>query len=191
MPMHRLGVAGFWFGILLTSIGLVIGLLGRGWIAFGIGCVVIGIIISQIPVIYLSNEVKSIDESLTPKQASDLVLRHLRERGEDADDTEVFLGKFGGEVEVVKKHRRAAERGDADAQYSLGLDYQQGFDVAQDEAEAVKWFRKAAEQNYAAAQYNLGLCYREGFGVAKDEVEGAKWYRKAVEQGFIPPTGKL
>ncbi len=106
-PIYRLGVAVFWIGILLTGIGLVIGLFSRGWTALliGISCVVPGIITSQIPVVYLGNEVQSIDESLTPKQVSDLVSRHLREHGDDADDTEVFLGKFCGEVEVVKKHQ--------------------------------------------------------------------------------------
>jgi ribosomal protein L7/L12 len=140
----------FWIGILLTGIGLVIGLFGRGWTALviGIGCVVLGIITSQIPVLHLGNEVKSIDESLTAKQASDLVSRHLRERSNDADDTEVFLGRFGGEVGVVKKYRKAAELGDAEGQYRLGLCYQEGFGVTKDEAEAVKWCRKAVEQGF-------------------------------------------
>jgi hypothetical protein len=140
----------FWTGTLLTAIGLVIGLTGRGWTALviGVGCVVFGIIISQIPVVYLGGEVKLIAESLTPKQASDLVSRHLRKHGDDADDTAVFLGKFGGEVEVVKKYRKAAEQGHAEAQYRLGLCYREGFGVAKDEIEAVKWCRKAAEQGY-------------------------------------------
>lgn len=151
--IYRLGVTVFWIGILLTGIGLVIGLFGIGWTALtiGIGCVVLGIITSQIPVIHLGNEVKSIDESLTPKQASDLTSRHLRQRGDDINkpkDTEVFLGKFGGEVEVVKKYRKAAERGDAEAQYRLGSCYREGFGVQQDDAEATKWYRKAAEQGY-------------------------------------------
>ena len=32
-PIYRLGVTLFWIGILLTGIGLVIGLFGRGWTA--------------------------------------------------------------------------------------------------------------------------------------------------------------
>ncbi len=145
-PIYRLGVGMFWIGILLTGVGLVIGLFGSGWTALviGIGCVVLGIITSQIPVVHLGNEVKSIDESLTPKQASDVVSHHLRERGDDAVDTEFFLGAF----ELVKKNRRAAEQGDAEAQYRLGSFYREGFGVQQDDAEAMKWYRKAAEQGY-------------------------------------------
>jgi hypothetical protein len=155
-PIYQLGATVFWIGILLTGTGLVIGLFGKGWIVLviGIGCVVLGMITSQIPVVHLGNAVKSIDESLTAKQASDLVSRHLRERGDDADGTELFLSAF----ELVKKHRRAAEQGDAEAQYNLGFDYQQGFGVTQDEAEAVKWYRKAAEQGDAMSQFHLGDC---------------------------------
>jgi hypothetical protein len=186
-PIYRLGATVFWIGILLTGIGLVIGLFGRGWTALviGISCVLLGIITSQIPVMRLSNELKSIDETLTPKQASDVVSRHLRERGGDANDTEFFLDAF----ELVKKHRKAAEQGDADAQYSLGLNYQQGFGVAQDDAEAVKWLRKAAEHGDAMSQFklgdccfNLGNCYLHGRGVMKDLDESVKWFRKAADQ---------
>ena len=44
-----------------------------------------------------------------------------------------------------------AERGNASAQYSLGLFYFEGLGVAQDYQEAVRWYLKAAEQGYAEA----------------------------------------
>jgi TPR repeat protein/CHAT domain-containing protein len=49
-----------------------------------------------------------------------------------------------------------AERGDAEAQFNLGLMYQKGEGVAQNDVEAAKWFRKAAEQGHAAASGSLG-----------------------------------
>ena len=70
--------------------------------------------------------------------------------------------------ESFKRCRKAAKKGDADAQFNLGLMYANGRGVAKDEAEAVKWFRKAAEQGYAAAQFNLGVAYDNGRGVARD-----------------------
>ena len=82
-----------------------------------------------------------------------------------------------------EKFRKAAERGDAWAQYNLGVCYINGDGVEQDGKEAVKWFRKAAEQGDADAQYNLGLTYYEGRGVEKDAKEGVKWFRIAAEQG--------
>jgi hypothetical protein len=190
-PIYRLGVSVFWVGILLTGIGLVVALFGSGWTALviGIGCVAFGMTSYGSALIYLSNEVKLIDESLTAKQVSDLVSPHLSERGDDAEDTEVFLGRFGGEVDVVKKHRRAAEQGDAEAQYCLGFDYEQGFGVSQDEAEAVKRYRKAADHGHAMSQFNLGNCcfnlgncYLHGRGATKDIGEAVKWFRKAADQ---------
>ena len=51
--------------------------------------------------------------------------------------------------EAVKWYRKAAEQGDADAQYNLGWMYKNGYGISQDDSEAVKWFRKVAEQGYA------------------------------------------
>jgi TPR repeat protein len=79
--------------------------------------------------------------------------------------------------------RKKAEAGDAISQFNLGLMYDKGEGVAEDDAEAVKWFRKAAEQGHATAQFNLGLMYHNGSGVPKDDVAAVKWYRKAAEQG--------
>ena len=55
-------------------------------------------------------------------------------------------------AEAVKRHRKAAERGDAVAQFHLGVSYDEGLGVAQDDAEAVRWYRKAADQGYAQAE---------------------------------------
>ena len=86
-------------------------------------------------------------------------------------------------AEAVKWYRKAAEQGNAEAQYMLGDCYRWGTGVTKDYAEAVKWYRKAADQGYASAQYWLGYCYFRGDGVDKDKTEAVKWYRKAAEQG--------
>ena len=49
----------------------------------------------------------------------------------------------------------AAEQGDAMAQFSLGVCYQNGWGVGRDEAEAMHWYRKAAEQGYVLAREAL------------------------------------
>ena len=79
--------------------------------------------------------------------------------------------------------RKAADQGDASAQFSLGLRYANGEGVAKDSAEAVKWYRKAAEQGNASAQGNLGAMYSNGEGVAKDSVEGLAWSNIAAASG--------
>ena len=70
--------------------------------------------------------------------------------------------------------RHAAEQGDADAQYNLGVMYATGEGVPQDEAEAVRWYRLAAEQGIATAQTNLGPMYDIGEGVPQDEAEAVR-----------------
>ena len=80
--------------------------------------------------------------------------------------------------------RLAAEQGDADAQFNLGVMYADGEGVPQDYQEAVKWYRLAAEQGYADAQANLGARYDTGRGVSQDYQEAVKWYRLAAEQGY-------
>ena len=47
--------------------------------------------------------------------------------------------------------RRAAEQGDATAQYNAGIAYAKGLGADKDIAEARKWFGKAAEQGYTPA----------------------------------------
>jgi len=80
--------------------------------------------------------------------------------------------------------RKAAEQGITEAQCKLGVMYDTGQGVPEDDVEAVKWYRKAAEQGIAEAQCNLGFMYDTGQGVAEDEVEAVKWYRKAADQGY-------
>ena len=50
-----------------------------------------------------------------------------------------------------------AEQGDADAQNNLGVMYNEGQGVPQDNKEAVKWWRLSAGQRVEQAQYNLAL----------------------------------
>ena len=72
---------------------------------------------------------------------------------------------------ALKWYRKAANQGDARAQYNLGLVYTDGQGVAQDYAEAANWYRLAAGQGHFIAQYNLGLMYADGKGVAHDFVQ--------------------
>ncbi|HIE65463.1 MAG: tetratricopeptide repeat protein [Nitrospira sp.] len=78
---------------------------------------------------------------------------------------------------------QAAENGDAEAQYRLGLMYLNGEGVSQDLRQAAKWYRKSAENGNPDAQFGLGVLYFHGQGVPRDTRETAKWYRRAAEQG--------
>ena len=82
--------------------------------------------------------------------------------------------------EVIKAK---AEKGDATAQFNLGLLYDNGQGVTQDYAEALKWYRKAADQGNAKAQFNLGFLYDNGQGVTQSELEAYIWFSLAAAQG--------
>jgi TPR repeat protein len=83
----------------------------------------------------------------------------------------------------VKTYRKAAERGDAKAQFNLGDCYFFGQGIKKDYNEAVQWFRKAAEQGHAKAQLRLGHCYYYGKGIKQNDNEAVQWVLKAAEQG--------
>ena len=67
-------------------------------------------------------------------------------------------------------------------QYALGLMYEGGIGVSEDDAEAVKCYRKAAEQGYVEAQLNLGFIYAEGYGLPEDAVVAFMWHNLAAAQ---------
>ena len=71
----------------------------------------------------------------------------------------------------------------ASSEYTLGLIYENGTGVKQDNFEALKLYRKAAELGHAEAQFKLGRSYFSGIGLDKNLTEGVKWFRKAAEQG--------
>ncbi len=84
----------------------------------------------------------------------------------------------------IRELRLLAEQGYAEAQYGLGVMYDNGQGVPQNYAKAVKWSRKAAEQGYARAQFALGTMYYNGQGVTQDYAETVRWYHKAAEKGY-------
>ena len=73
-------------------------------------------------------------------------------------------------------YRKAADQGNASAQYNLGLMYWRSQGVPQDYAAAVSWYRKAADQGHADAQFNLGIMYEEGQGVPQDYAQAHMWF---------------
>jgi TPR repeat protein len=96
----------------------------------------------------------------------------------------MFLaGAVRADAKRVQIVREAAELGDAAAQNKLGVYYEIGASVEQNDDEAVKWFRKAVEQGHGEAMFNLGEMYEAGRGVPKDMKEAMALFKKSCEQG--------
>jgi len=91
---------------------------------------------------------------------------------------------FARGTDSVEELVRAAERGDAQAQFDLGFLYATAishFEV--DDAEAVSWYRRAAEQGFAPAQSALGRAYAHSPVLEQDFTQAATWCRLGAEQG--------
>lgn len=89
----------------------------------------------------------------------------------------------GGDAVALGIFRPLAEQGDAQAQVSLGVMYEEGWGVAQDNAEAERWMRLAAEQGNAKAQDILGFMYFDGRGMSLNYVQAFMWWSIAASHG--------
>jgi TPR repeat protein len=87
--------------------------------------------------------------------------------------------------------RPLLERGNADAQTTIGVMYLEGRGVPEDHALAMSSFRKAAAQGHTEAFYNIGYAYEKGKGVRQDFVEAAKWYRRGANRNDVWALGRL
>ena len=76
-----------------------------------------------------------------------------------------------------------AKQGNAEAQYLLGLMYDEGKGVLQDYKEAFKWNRLSAEQGVVSAQYDVGVMYANGQGVPQDYVSAHMWFNLCASNG--------
>ena len=63
----------------------------------------------------------------------------------------------GDYATALRELQPLAEQGDANAQYNLGLMYDKGLGVPQDEKTALKWLTLAKRQGVAYSQENLGF----------------------------------
>jgi len=66
---------------------------------------------------------------------------------------------------------------------NLGLCYEQGLGLPQDQAEAVKLFSTAAKGGDPRAMLYLPPRHEDGRGVTMDRAQALTWYRKAVALG--------
>jgi TPR repeat protein len=95
----------------------------------------------------------------------------------------------GDYQDAYKEWMPLAELGDAEAQYNIGVLFDEGAGVDQDLVAAADWYRRAGEQGFMDAQTNLGIMYYHGQGVDRNHQEASKWFRMAADQGD-PEAGR-
>jgi TPR repeat protein len=98
----------------------------------------------------------------------------------------------------LKEVIKIAQKGNRQAQYELGLYFQNKVRVDVSYLnmnengrftensnpedyylDAVKWFRMAAENNHKLAQFSLGVLYNNGCGVPQNRIESIAWFSLA------------
>ncbi|MBQ7607070.1 MAG: sel1 repeat family protein [Desulfovibrionaceae bacterium] len=77
--------------------------------------------------------------------------------------------------------KKAAEKGNSNAQYELGQYY---FSV-ENYAEAVKLFNISSNNKSSKAQFMLGVCYIEGYGVNKSPLLAKELFKLSALQGYV------
>jgi uncharacterized protein len=87
----------------------------------------------------------------------------------------------GDQATALRLFRPLADQGNAEAQFYLGIMYDNGLGVPQDHVEGLKWYRLAAEQGDGSAQYTLGSVYFYGEqGAPQDYVQSHMWFNLAA-----------
>ena len=76
----------------------------------------------------------------------------------------------------------AAQEGEAEAQFTMGVMYDVGQHVQVDKQAAFGWFRRAADQGHPNAQIRLSGMLFAGEGVSPDRQEAYKWALLAIDR---------
>jgi len=109
------------------------------------------------------------------------------------------IAKSNISQEALNKYYRAAEEGDPNAQFELGVLYMQGRQVPQDHQEGLRWFNEAAKQNHSSAKIYLQLWENNLDEKALTDTIGVTWLREAARSldaevlyrlGFLYESGR-
>lgn len=113
--------------------------------------------------------------------------------GQAMSDTAKGIAAYqrGDYVRAMKELQAAAEKGDEQAYYNLGVAYAEGKAGPRDMAQAIAAYRKGAEGGSVLAAFSLGQIYRKGDGVAHDYSQAAKWYEAAAKHGDFRASNEL
>ena len=79
--------------------------------------------------------------------------------------------------------RPAARRGQVDAQFKVGVMFDNGWGVGKNDEAAVAWYHGAAAQGHAKALFNLGVKLSGGEGVSTSTDQAAHFFRAAADLG--------
>jgi len=105
--------------------------------------------------------------------------------------------KRGDYTAAFREWKVAADKGQAEAEYDLGLLYAKGLGVKRDLQVAQQWYEAAALQGNAQAEYSLGQMYAQGWGIPANDASALRWMEMArgstgatpEDLGWLPIEG--
>jgi hypothetical protein len=95
-------------------------------------------------------------------------------------------GHHGVEVDVVAASqffKEAAEKGHVESMAELGLCYELGCGLQQNDGEALDWYTKAANLGHVTSKYSVAEAFEEARGVPQSDEEACLWYYRAALAG--------
>ena len=93
--------------------------------------------------------------------------------------------------EAIKWIGMAAELGNAEALFNMGVFYMEGMGCDQDMELSAKYFHRAARRRHPEAQFAYGDLLSQGWGVEQDEKRALKWFLDAAENGHVEAMYRL
>lgn len=87
-------------------------------------------------------------------------------------------------VTALELYETLAAQGEAEAQFQLGLMYEQGLGTDVDGQMAQRYYEQAAEQQSPQALDALGMLHLKGEGVIQNFKESLRLFQQAAEQGY-------
>ncbi len=89
----------------------------------------------------------------------------------------------GNYPEMISNWEKAVEQGNTNAQYNLGICYENGRGVEKNLKKSFDLFYNAAQNNHIGSQYKIGVYYAKGIYVLRNIKDAMKWLEKAAQQG--------
>ncbi len=84
---------------------------------------------------------------------------------------------------AFKACHRSAELGLVEAQFNLGVMFEEGMGTKKNLSQAAHWYQIAADTGNKRAMNNLGNLYWHGKGLDEDRTRAEMWYSLAAENG--------
>lgn len=117
------------------------------------------------------------------EKASDLYL-HAAEKGHIQAMVQlagIYLKSSSKQQQALSWYKKAADLGDRNALYQLGLLSETGVATKLDYPDAVKYYQKAADKGNANAKLALARMYQYGLGVSKDLKQSLELYKELAK----------